>query len=181
VLVVKTRHVPLNDEAMTALRHWREQSGGGHGVFEIATGLKTAWSHILKRAKITGFRWHDLRHHFASRLVQRGVPLNTVRDLLGHSSIAMSLRYAHLAPDEWREAVAKPNDKPILALTMRLQWDAEATGATYPIDFIGGKGGTRTLDPGITRRYPGGRSEHHRGSLGAADALGVPMWIIMWA
>jgi hypothetical protein len=54
-------------------------------------------------------------------LVQAGVPLNTVRDLLGHSSVAMSLRYAHLAPDQRREAVAKLNVKPLLALTMRLQ------------------------------------------------------------
>ena len=145
----QTRHVPLNDEAITVLRHWREQSGGGHGVFEISTGLKTAWSHILKRATITGFRWHDLRHHFASRLVQRGVPLNTVRDLLGHSSIAMSLRYAHLARDQRREALAKLNEKPIVALTMRLSWGSEPTGDLYPIDLIGGKGGTRTLDPGI--------------------------------
>jgi integrase len=68
---------------------------------------------------------HDLRHHFASRLVQHGVPLNTVRDLLGHSSIAMSLRYAHLAPDQRREAVAMLNQKPILALTVRLPPNAE--------------------------------------------------------
>ena len=42
---------------------------------------------------------HSLTHHFALRLVQVGAPLNTVRDLLGHNSVAMSLRYAYLAPD----------------------------------------------------------------------------------
>src|SRR3989440_5401199 len=57
------------------------------------------------------------------RLVQHAVPLNTVRDLLGHSSVGMSLRYAHLAPDQRREAVAKLNEKPLLALTLRLQWE----------------------------------------------------------
>jgi integrase len=121
----QTRHVPLNDEAIRVLKSWREQSSDGARVFEISTGFKTAWGKILKRANIVGFRWHDLRHHFASRLVQLGVPLNTVRDLLGHSSVAMSLRYAHLAPDQRREAVAMLNQRPILALTVRLPPNAK--------------------------------------------------------
>ena len=119
----QTRHAPLNDEAVSVLRNWREQSGTGARVFDVATGFQTAWKKVLKRAGISNFRWHDLRHHFASRLVQHGVPLNTVRDLLGHSSVGTSLRYAHLAPDQRREAVAKLNQKPLLTLTVRLQWE----------------------------------------------------------
>jgi integrase len=103
----QTRHVPLNESATRLLTQWQEQVGGKQRVFEVTTGFKSAWAPLLKRATITKFRWHDLRHHFASRLVQKGVPLNTVRVLLGHSSVGMSLRYAHLAPDQRREAVAK--------------------------------------------------------------------------
>ena len=101
-------------------------------MFAVATNYKNGWKALLKRAGITQFRWHDMRHHFASRLVQRGVPLNTVRDLLGHSTVQMSLRYAHLAPDQRREAVAKLNEKPILALTLRLPWTAfPGDGSNY--------------------------------------------------
>jgi integrase len=129
----QTRHVPLNDEAMSVLQGWQDQSGNRARVFDMSTGFRTAWQKLLKRAAITRFRWHDLRHHFASRLVQRGVPLNTVRDLLGHSTVQMSLRYAHLAPDQRREAVAKLNEKPILALTLRLPWNGLPPRCTYPI------------------------------------------------
>jgi integrase len=117
----QTRHVCLNEEAIRVLQCWRDHAESGKRVFEFKTSFKKGWAPLLKRAQITKFRWHDLRHHFASRLVQKGVPLNTVRDLLGHSSVAMSLRYAHLAPDQRREAVAKLNEKPLLALTLRLQ------------------------------------------------------------
>ena len=102
----QTRHIPLNDEALDVLKKWKEQAPAGDRVIAVDTGFKTAWASLLERAKITKFRWHDLRHHFASRLVQAGVPLNTVRELLGHGSMAMTLRYAHLARDQKAEAVA---------------------------------------------------------------------------
>ncbi|MDR3750752.1 MAG: site-specific integrase, partial [Terracidiphilus sp.] len=52
----------------------------------------------LEQAGIEGVTWHTLRHTFASRLVMGGVDLKTVQELMGHKTIAMTARYAHLAP-----------------------------------------------------------------------------------
>jgi integrase len=116
----KTRHIPLNEEAAAALRIWRDRNGTARElVFPNQDGkpfdnVHKAWTALLTAAEIKDFRWHDLRHHFASRLVMAGVDLNTVRELLGHSDIKMTLRYAHLAPEHKAAAVAKLSP-PILA------------------------------------------------------------------
>ena len=106
-----TRHVPLNAEAYYVLDNWRFQSGNSL-VFPNDTGesfdnVAKAWATVLSEVAIKRFRWHDLRHHFASRLVMAQVDLNTVRELLGHSDIDMTLRYAHLAPEHKAAAVEK--------------------------------------------------------------------------
>lgn len=107
----RTRHIPLNREATRVLQGWRAQVEEEHGlVFVNESGqrfdrVNFSWRHLLKDANIIAFRWHDMRHHFASRLVMGGVDLNTVRELLGHSDYAMTLRYAHLAPEYKLKAV----------------------------------------------------------------------------
>lgn len=108
----KARHVPLNDEAADVLKRWKAQGEGAGLVFPGAGGAKLtnvnkSWDGLVTDAKLTDFRFHDLRHDFASKLVMAGVDLNTVRELLGHSDIAMTLRYSHLAPDKLADAVAK--------------------------------------------------------------------------
>ncbi|WP_415757517.1 phage integrase [Pseudomonas sp. LT1P18] len=107
---IETRHIPMNQESLATLKAWKEQSSEVGYVFpgqggERMDDVKSAWLRLLERAQIIGFRWHDMRHDFASRLVMAGVPLNTVRDLLGHSDIKMTLRYAHLAPGTKAAAV----------------------------------------------------------------------------
>lgn len=109
----ETRHVPLNSEAARVLKAWRGPAEDRSGlVFAGAKGderddVKTAWRKIVKAAKLGDFRFHDLRHSFASKLVMAGVDLNTTRELLGHSDLKMTLKYAHLAPEVKAAAVEK--------------------------------------------------------------------------
>ena len=105
-----SRHIPLNTEAFNTLYHWKDLSGDIGYVFKDGNqqplnDFRYDWANLLEKANITNFRFHDLRHHFASMLVMASVDLNTVRELLGHSDLKMTLRYAHLAPEHKAAAV----------------------------------------------------------------------------
>lgn len=67
--------------------------------------IRPAFDRAVKVAGMGDFHWHDLRHSFASRLIMKGVDLRTVQELMGHKTILMTQRYAHLAPSHLQAAV----------------------------------------------------------------------------
>jgi integrase len=107
----KRREVPLNRGSYDALADLRRQQGGAPvgRVFRGVT-VRTAFLSAVERAQIPNFTFHGLRHTCASWLVMRGRPLKAVQELLGHTSIRMTERYAHLSPDRLREDVATLDD-----------------------------------------------------------------------
>lgn len=107
----RPRRVPLNSEAHSVLTQWRKQCDGEGLVFPgddgaRMTNINKAWAALTKGAKLDNFRFHDLRHSFASRLVMAGADLYVVKELLGHQDFGMTQRYAHLAPEHKAAAVA---------------------------------------------------------------------------
>lgn len=120
----KARHIPLNAIACSALQERKraqqdhpakqKEKGADHAdqayVFRDAGrdpqhNYRRWFNEALSEAKIKDYSWHCNRHTFASRLVMAGVDLRTVAELMGHSSIQMTMRYAHLAPQHNRAAV----------------------------------------------------------------------------
>jgi len=108
----KALSLPLNDtawgivEAKYATRH------GAYVFYNSTTGdrfkdVKGALAAALKRAGIAKVTWHTFRHTFASRLTRSGVDIVTVKELLGHSSIGVTMRYAHSNDDAKRRAVGR--------------------------------------------------------------------------
>jgi len=97
----KDIHVSLNDTALTILR--RQQGKHAVRVFTYKgepfnRASTKGWMKALKRAGIENFRWHDLRHTWASWLAQKGVPLNDIQEMGAWETAAMVRRYAHLSP-----------------------------------------------------------------------------------
>jgi integrase len=103
----RRREVPLNSRADAVLARRGSKSTGLVFGSRRWDHFRTAWDLAVQRAKLVDFHFHDLRHTFASWAVQRGATLQEVKDLLGHSSLAMVMRYAHLSPEHLRNAVAR--------------------------------------------------------------------------
>jgi len=114
------RHIPLNAEARAAFERLRK-ARIGEGPIPIAPegpifmGLggerlmspRHWFEDAVRKAGLRNFTWHDLRHTFASRLVMADVDIRTVAELMGHKSIQMTMRYAHLAPEHKLVAVER--------------------------------------------------------------------------
>jgi integrase len=106
----KSRNIPMNSSAFEALKGMSQASEfvffnpktKGH-LKDIKTAFKTA----CKSVGIKGFRIHDLRHTAATKMIEAGVDLVTVSKILGHSSIQMTMRYAHPTPENMKRAVDK--------------------------------------------------------------------------
>jgi site-specific recombinase XerD len=108
-----SRYINLNREAVRTLETWlKEQKLNADDLVfanpktgERLTNIRKSWGNLMEAARISKFRFHDLRHTFASNLVMKGADLYTVKELLGHSSIETTQRYAHLAPEHKARAV----------------------------------------------------------------------------
>lgn len=135
----KVRDVPLNDITMEILNEHKgnkskfvfpDENGNQYGNW------RTAWTAALRRAKITNFQWRDLRHTFASYLAMNGVDLNTIRELMGHSSYKMTLRYAHLSMPHRHKAVETLNG---INSTITAQHNKGENNSTGTSDASGSK------------------------------------------
>ena len=69
--------------------------------------IRTAFVSAVKKANPVNFHFHDLRHSFASWFMMRGGSLQALKEILGHTDLKMTLRYAHLAPDHLRSEMMK--------------------------------------------------------------------------
>jgi integrase len=109
----RVRYIPLNSEAMTVIERLHKYAASASRlVFAGAKGnamthIKRSWASLVATAELENFHFHDLRHHFASRLVMAGVDLYAVKELLGHSDFAMTQRYAHLSDEHMAAAVQR--------------------------------------------------------------------------
>jgi integrase len=106
------REIPINSETRNVLEAWWLGKKNEGVFYNPQTGkpfvdLKTGFALACRKAGIVDVTWHTLRHTFASRLVNSGVDIVTVKELLGHSSISVTMRYAHTNIDSKRAAVEK--------------------------------------------------------------------------
>lgn len=108
----KVRRVPINDALAAVLRYAMGRSDSEHvfvspkGTPYAVDSISCAFATAVRKAGIEDLHFHDCRHHFATLLRRSGVGLDVLQQLLGHATLAMTTRYAHVGRDELHAAVA---------------------------------------------------------------------------
>ena len=109
----RARRIPLNQSASDALQLWQAaRSNRAYLVFPGPSGgplksIQHSWTRLISEAGISGFSFSNCRDDFAIRLIKADVSLTQVQELLGHSTISLTERYASFAPGKLSDAVAK--------------------------------------------------------------------------
>jgi integrase len=160
----RAHHVPLNEAALTVLQAQRSLHPAwvfpydGKPVDKVST---KAWHAALKRAGIENFRWHDLRHTWASWHVMAGTPLEVLMKLGGWQSLEMVMRYAHLAEQytaSYAANVSTPGSAYKTRTVAHKSSHPENADNSQATDLYTGKvGWLMGLEPtttGITKRNP---------------------------
>ncbi len=104
------REIPINTTLEYLFKEMMQCYVKSEYVFTGKTGkpltdIKKGFHTALRKAGIHDFRFHDIRHTFASQLVMAGIDITSVKELLGHKSLTMTMRYSHLSPGHKRKAV----------------------------------------------------------------------------
>ena len=101
------RDIPMNETVKATLKVVERK--GDHvfcnGEGETFANVRRSFDTAVRKSMIEDFRFHDLRHCFASSLIMQGVDIMTVKELMGHKDLTMTLRYSHLAPSHKTKAV----------------------------------------------------------------------------
>jgi len=110
IMVVKSkngekRSIPMSNTLFQTLQSIKVRDISGKVIPISDRSLRVAFGSALEKSGIQDFRFHDLRHTFATRLVQNGVDLYKVKELLGHKTLAMATRYAHHYPESLRSSI----------------------------------------------------------------------------
>ena len=109
----KYRIVPLCDEALEIIEILlRIPSAKSDYLFYQDTGHKvnsnrSSWVICLEKGEVTDFRWHDLRHTYATDEIRKGMPIYTLSKMMGHSNVVVTEKYAHLYTEDLHEAKRK--------------------------------------------------------------------------
>jgi len=104
----------LFPKCLSRIQHGAEKGKRGYDPVQHQTSWRTAWRSLTKKAGLATLRFHDLRHSFISHMIERGIPIGVVQNMVGHISAKMLRHYTHVSTGVARKAVEQLDAEPLL-------------------------------------------------------------------